>query len=156
MSIPNRPPQGNCENGTTARAPHDLSVTGRRQTTPDCDDRDDCSSRQDRYVRRVLELYCLTPGTFLRVRSADRRLARSFYERQIPLETIHTALLFAVARRSNRPTDAEPLAPIASLHYFQPIIREFLNVELPSAYLEHFRQQLADIAPALTAYNTDT
>lgn len=123
---------------------------------PGRNDLDGHGSRQERYVQRVLELYCLTPGTFLRVRTADRRLARSFYERQIPLETIHTAMLFTVARRSNRPTDAEPLAPIASLHYFQPIIREFLNVELPSAYLVHFRQRLADIAPALAAYNTDS
>ncbi len=139
-----------------SRTSRDISATGREQTTSGRDDHDGYSSRQNRYVRRVLELYCLTPGTFLRVRTADRRLARSFYERQIPLETIHTAMLFAVARRTNRPTDAEPLAPIASLHYFQPVIREFLNVELPSAYLEHLRQRLADIAPALAAYNTES
>jgi hypothetical protein len=101
------------------------------------------------YVQRVLELFKAVPGTLGYVRPADRRLAVDLYQKNTPLDIIHAALLLAVARRTSRPDDQEPLAPIASLHYFKPIIQELLISSPDPAYIDYLRFRLADLAPRL-------
>ena len=59
--------------------------------------------------------------------------------------------LLAVARRSFRSASAAPLAPIASLHYFQPVIDEVIAVPPELGYLGYIRYKLATIAPAFVA-----
>ena len=109
------------------------------------------SARRD-YTQRVLGLYRCTPGASGIARRADRRLAASLFDRQIPLEVLHAALLLAVARRSSRPQNAPPLSPIATLHYFLPIIDELLAMPLDPGYLHYLRHSLAEIAPALVQH----
>lgn len=104
-----------------------------------------------RYTQCVLDLYRRTPGTPGIARRADRRLAVSLHDRQIPLDIVHTALLLAVARRHRRPYNAPPLAPIATLHYFLPIIDELIATPPETGYLEYLRQSLVSIVPALVA-----
>ncbi len=109
-------------------------------------------SDQQRYVRRVLDLYRDTPGTSGRVRTADRRLANSLYQRAIPLSTVRAALLLTVSRRTFRsPPDAEPLPTIRSLHYFQHVIQELLDKPLPDGYLTYLRWILAPLPKSLAA-----
>lgn len=103
------------------------------------------------YVDRVLELYRRTPGTLGHVRPADRRLAASLRARSVPLQTVQAALLLASARRAFRPPSAQPLAPIASLHYFLHVINELLAAPLETAYLDHLRRRMARLAPSLVA-----
>lgn len=105
----------------------------------------------DSYVQRVLDLFNAVPETLGFVRAADRRLAADLYRNNTPLEIVHAAFLLAVARRSSRPQDQEPLAPIASLHYFKPIIRELLNSPPDPDYIDYLRFRLADLAPGLAA-----
>jgi len=104
-----------------------------------------------RYVERVLELYRRTPGTMGRVRAADRRLAANLCRRHVPLATVETALLLAVARRNLRPLGAPPLPRIATLHYFLPLIDELLAAPPEAAYLDYLRARLAVVAPALVS-----
>lgn len=101
------------------------------------------------YVRWVLDLYRWTPGTCGRVRPADRRLAALLHQRRVSLDSIHAALLLATCRRTFRPPEALPLARIASLNYFLPVIDEILDQPLDPAYVEYLRSKLADLAPAL-------
>ncbi len=108
-------------------------------------------SHQHRYVQRVLELYRDTPGTSGRVRPADRRLANTLYQRQIPLSIIRAALLLTVARRTFRTLDAEPLPTIQSLHYFQNVIQELLDKPLPEGYLDYLCCRLAPLPKSLAA-----
>lgn len=103
------------------------------------------------YVARLLWLYRRTPHTRGRVRRADRRLAAALHARSVPLETVQTALLVASARRAFRPAAAPPLAPIASLHYFLPVIEEILASPPDPGYLEHLRRRLIPLAPELVA-----
>ena len=110
-------------------------------------------SHQHRYVQRVLELYRDTPGTSGRVRTADRRLANTFYQRKIPLSIIRAALLLTVSRRTFRSLDAEPLPTIQSLHYFQHVIQELLDKPLPDGYLDYLCWKLAPLPPSLAAQN---
>src|SRR6266508_3625756 len=106
-------------------------------------------SPRQRYTQRVLDLYRSTPGASGFARRADRHLAAALYDRRIPLEIVHTALLLVVARRAQRPHDAQPLAPIASLHYFLPVIDELLATPTDVAYLRYLRRRLAPLAPDL-------
>lgn len=103
------------------------------------------------YVDRVLALYRCTPGTTGHARGADRRLAAAMGSRRIPLVTVQSALLLATARRTLRPSAAQPLPPIATLHYFLPVIEELLATPADHGYLDYLRLRLAPLAPALVA-----
>lgn len=104
-----------------------------------------------RYVEQVLDLYRRTPGTSGFARRTDRRLAAALDDRQIPLGIVYAALLVATARRALRPAAAPPLAPIATLHYFVPVIEELLATPPDPDYLAYLRHRLATLAPGLAA-----
>jgi len=101
---------------------------------------------RETYARRLLALYRATPGTRGRSRPADRRLAEQIFDHAVPLDTVHAALLLATARRTLRPSDAPHLTPIASLHYFLPVIQELLHSPPPPGYLDYLRARLG-LAP---------
>ena len=103
------------------------------------------------YVERILQIYRYTPGTSGVVRRADRLLAATLYHRHIPLDLIAAALLVATSRRILRPTDAPPLRPIATLHYFLPVIDELTALPLDPAYLDYLRKRLTQLTPAFAA-----
>ncbi len=109
-------------------------------------------SDQQRYVQRVLDLYRDTPGTSGRVRTADRRLANSLYQRGIPLSDVRAALLLTVSRRTFRSSlGTEPLPTIRSLHYFQHVIQELIDKPLPDGYLTYLRWKLAPLPKSFAA-----
>lgn len=92
------------------------------------------------YVRQTLEEYRSTPTTCGQIRHADRELALRLYQDRIPLTAIEGAFVLAAARRTRRDPTRPALAPIRSLRYFQPVIREILETPLdPSdiSYLWH-------------------
>ena len=101
------------------------------------------------YIQRVLDLYCLAPGTTGHLRRSDRQLAGTLHDRGVSLEVVHAALILAVARRSFRSASATPLAPIASLHYFRPVIHELITEPPEPAYIGYIRYKLATVAPGL-------
>jgi len=105
-------------------------------------------SNRQRYLKRVLELYRHTPDTLAYIRRADRRLAGDLHDRGVPLQTIEDALILATARRAFRAADATPLAPIASLHYFLPVIHELQMAPPDPGYLDYLRYKLARRMPA--------
>jgi hypothetical protein len=103
------------------------------------------------FVQRVLDLYRLAPGTSGSLRRCDRHLAGELYDRDIPLAVIHEALLLAIARRTFRSQDAPSLAPIATLHYFRPVIDELIAEPPEPGYLSYLQHKLATVAPELVA-----
>lgn len=110
-------------------------------------------SPRQRYAQTVLDLYRWTPGTAGIARRTDRCLAATLYDRSIPLQAVHAALLLAAGRRACRPRDAKPLTPIATLHYFLPVIDEIMATPLEDAYLDYLRNTLTTLAPNLVAAN---
>jgi hypothetical protein len=106
-------------------------------------------SPRQRYAQQVIALYRCAPGTSGFARRADRCLAATLFDRRVPLQIVQAALLLAAARRAQRPNGAAPLARIASLHYFLPIIDELLDVQPDPGYIRYLRQRLATIAPDL-------
>jgi hypothetical protein len=95
------------------------------------------------YVRRLLEVYCATPGTCGTPRRPDRLLAAQLHQRGVPLEAVENALILAAARRLARPADAAPLETIRSLAYFSPVIEEVLTLQVSPEYFRHLRQRIA-------------
>jgi hypothetical protein len=95
------------------------------------------------YVRRLLEVYCATPGTCGTARRPDRLLAAQLHQRGVPLEVVENALILAAARRLARPADAPPLGIIRSLAYFSPVIDEVLTLPVSPEYFRYLRQRIA-------------
>jgi len=97
------------------------------------------------YVRRVLELYRLMPGTTGHIRRSDRQLAYTLHDRGISIDIVAAALLLAAARRIFR--SGEPLSPIATLHYISPVIDELLAQPSHLDYIGYLCRKLAPQAP---------
>jgi hypothetical protein len=99
---------------------------------------------RQRYVRELLRLYVATPGVAGRVRRADRELAHTLFEHDVPLYAVANAFIVAAARRIRHNAYSTPLPPIQSLHYFREVIREML--ERPKGYreIDQLRQSLRE------------
>ncbi|MCP4201096.1 MAG: hypothetical protein GY769_04100 [bacterium] len=82
---------------------------------------------REQYVRQTLEEYRTTLNVCGRVRRTDHDLAVNLYQKAVPLTAIEGAFILATARRTSRHPTRAPLAPIGSLRYFLPIIREILD-----------------------------
>ena len=100
----------------------------------------DPTMERGHYVRETLEQYRTTPTTCGKVRPDDRRLALSLYQQRVPFTVVEGAFVLAAVRRTQRDSTRPALAPIHSLRYFQPIIREILDTPIDPAdisYLWH-------------------
>ena len=97
------------------------------------------------YISSVLMLYVDLPDTPLRTNAQDQRQARSWFDRDVPMAVVETALLMACLRRNTRPADVPPLPRIRSLAYFQPVIEELLETPAPKGYLQYLRFKLRTI-----------
>jgi hypothetical protein len=100
------------------------------------------------YTAQLLDLYRHTPGTLGRLRREDRRLAVDLHHRGVSLRTVAEAFLLATVRRCLRASDAAPLTPVRSLHYFVPVIEEVLTNPLPPGYSEYLKGKLDKIRTA--------
>ena len=78
----------------------------------------------------------------MRVSAFGQWLARHFQQKGVPLETVKTALLLGSLRRLIRPDDAPRLAPIRSLAYFRPLIKELQENPAPENYREYLQFKL--------------
>ncbi len=103
------------------------------------------------YIADILAAYRSAPGTRGVARAADRRLAADLARRGVPREAVLAAILLATARRLLRNPAATPLPPISSLHYFAPVVDELLEAPLDPDYIEHLRNRLKPLAPALVS-----
>lgn len=105
-------------------------------------------------VERLLDLYCGLPHTAARRPSpADRRLAAQLCDQGTPLDLIEAAFLLAIARRSCRDPQAQPLPRIRSLAYFLPVIDELRLEPLDPEYLRYLRAKIAD---QMVQFSTDS
>ncbi len=107
---------------------------------------------RNQFVQHVLALYQATPGTRGRIRIADRRLAEHLHDNGVGIEIIRVALLLAATRRSYRPLDAYPLQPVASLHYFVPVIQEIQqnHLALEPGYVQYLEYKIANLQEPIT------
>src|SRR5262249_38545738 len=98
------------------------------------------------YVAAVLMLYIDLPDTPLRPSPQDQALARSVHQHAVLLPVIEAAFLRASMRRLIRPSDLPPLPRIRSLAYFQPVIAELQQQQLPQGYLDYLRLKFQQAA----------
>ncbi len=104
--------------------------------------RNSTQETDNEYLSAVLKLYLELPETPSRVSPNDRASAVELHARGIKLAIIDSALLLASLRRLNRPSNMPPLAPIRSLAYFFPVIREILDNPLPDGYAAYLRRKV--------------
>jgi len=98
------------------------------------------------YLEAVLDRYLWLPGTPTRTSRNDRRLARTLYERGVPLAVVQAALVLGAARRAFRSESAPPLPPIRTLHFFLPIVEELLEQPVDTGYPEYLENKLLPLA----------
>ncbi len=108
------------------------------------------------YGEILLGTYIWVPGTPARASRNDRRLAHSLEQRGIPLQTALAAILLGAARRAFRSRDAEPLAPIRTLHYFMPVLEELLEHPPELGYADYLRGKLAPLAKVASSTSIPT
>lgn len=108
---------------SSAGGPASLSIAIQTVLPPPQHDRD---SPERRYVRAVLARYLWLPDTPSQCSRHDRRLARSLYERGVPLLVVEAALLLAATRRALREPWLAPLPRVRSAHYYLPVVAEVL------------------------------
>ena len=100
------------------------------------------------YVEAILDRYLWLPGTPTRTSRNDRRLARTLYERGVPLAIVQAALLLGAVRRTFRSEGAPCLPPIRTLHFFLPIVEELLEQPVDTGYSEYLENKLLPLADA--------
>lgn len=105
-------------------------------------------SPERRYVRAVLARYLWLPDTPSQSSRHDRHLARSLYERGVPLLVVEAALLLAATRRALREPWLKPLPRVRSAHYYLPVVAEVLgNPREPDLeYLTYLLRRLRPLA----------
>jgi hypothetical protein len=103
------------------------------------------------YVAALLAAYVALPDTACRPRRADRALAHQLFAERVTLSTVLEALLLAHTRRHLNPTS--PPAPVRSLHYFLPVIRELatLDPDVLAVMQSSLRRHAPDIANLIAA-----
>jgi hypothetical protein len=92
------------------------------------------------YVHAVRDCYTHLPHTAGRFSRSDRQLAVEFFRRQIPFDTVRSAMLLAIVNRLYR--QGPPLPIIRSLHYFRPVVDEILQKPLPNGYVQYLQYKL--------------
>lgn len=110
------------------------------------------------YVTTVLTLFVDLPDTPRRASSYDQAVARSLFERGVPLHIVESALLLGSLRRRNRPEGAPPLPPVRSLAYFSSVIDEVRQRPLPEQYHSYLRAkagQLFRLGVQKTTFSND-
>ena len=100
---------------------------------------------QAAYVRAVIAGYRRVIGAGVRDRREDHRLAADLHRRGVSLAVLEMALLLATARRGARPSDAPPLSPVRSLHYFLPVAEELLQNPPQDGYLDYLRETVGEM-----------
>jgi hypothetical protein len=100
------------------------------------------------YVKTVLREYVWLPGTPKKASRQDWCLAASLYDRNVPLHAVRSALCLAGARRSLRLSQAPPLQPVRSLHYFTSTLDEVLAMPLDPGYVDYLHSKLQPLAQA--------
>lgn len=103
------------------------------------------------YVAAVVMIYVDLPQTPMRASAQDHCFARRLHGQGVPLQLVEAALLLATLRRLCRPVNFQPLSPIRSLAYFQPVIEELQSNPLPAGYLDYLRLKLRNAAKAGSA-----
>ena len=93
------------------------------------------------YIHALRNLYTRLPHTSGRFSRSDRQLAADLFRRQIPFDTVRSAILLAIAHRLYR--EGPPLPTIRSLHYFRPVIEEILQQPLPPGYVQYLEYKIA-------------
>lgn len=110
------------------------------------------------YVTAVLRLFVDLPDTPRRASSYDEAVARSLFERGVPLHVVESALLLGSLRRRDRPEGALPLPPVRSLAYFSSVIDEIQQQPLPDQYHGYLRSkadQLIRLSVQKTTFSSD-
>jgi len=91
-------------------------------------------------VRRLFQARRCVESAFS---PADQKLAAGFFQQQVRLEQIETALLLGCARKYVAMLNGKISGPITTLGYFQAVVDEVGKRQMPADYIKYLRQRVA-------------
>ena len=94
------------------------------------------------YVDRIVASYLRLPGTPLYASRRDRRLAKTLYDRGVPLHVVWAAFVIAAVRWAIRGPQQRKLEKIRTLYYFLPAIDEVLDISPEPEYIQYLAARL--------------
>lgn len=100
------------------------------------------SSRETAYVEAIGKMFLSRPCVRFRYSSADRQLARQWFEQGLELASVEQTILLGCGRKYVSWLNGLDGEPIASLHYFTSILDEISKVDLSSEYQLFNRSQV--------------
>lgn len=97
------------------------------------------------YVKAVRETF-LAVGCFRGIfRPTDKALARSFFERGIPLTEVTDAMILGAVRKYISWLNGNTSEKISSLKYFETVVDEVMATPLPLDYSVYLREKLRNL-----------
>ena len=99
-------------------------------------------SAQRLFVEALEQMLLSRPCVSCRYSAADRQLAVQWFQQEVPLEDIEQAILLGCGRKYVSWLNGGQGQPIASLHYFSPILEEVAVSPLSDAYRAFNRWQV--------------
>ncbi len=112
---------------------------------------------EDDYVTAVRQIFLSLGCTRDRFDRADEETALAFKQQGIPLQVVCDALFIGACRKYVSWLNGAPQQPIGRLKYFESVISEFRDRELPVGYREYMQakvgkwaRQWADSAKSLS------
>jgi len=76
---------------------------------------------------------------------ADEKLALNLYRREVSLEQVRRAIWLGCARKYMAMLNAQTRQPITSLAYFETLIEEVKQPQIPTSYWEHVRRRAEEM-----------
>ncbi len=103
------------------------------------------SNPESEYLERIRNLFLAHPIVRSSFGEADHHLAGALYRRGVPLEQAERALVLGLARKYVSCFNDPKAAPITSLHYFLPVLREVQEVRVSEDYWTYTAQRLGQL-----------
>jgi len=97
---------------------------------------------QARYTRQLRALFLSQPCVQSDFGAADQKLAASWYQQNVSLETFERAYLLGCTRKYVSLLNHPEGAPIASLSYFAGLLEEVAHEQVSSGYWRHLAHGL--------------
>lgn len=77
--------------------------------------------------------------------AADEKLALNLYRREVSLEQVRRAIWLGCARKYMAMLNGQTRQPITSLAYFETLIEEVRQPQIPASYWEHVRRKAEEM-----------
>jgi hypothetical protein len=97
------------------------------------------------FIRQVRTAFLKPACVRSAFNAADEKLALNLYRREVSLEQIRRAIWLGCARKYMAMLNGQTRQPVTSLAYFETLIDEVKQPQIPASYWEHVRRKAEEM-----------